>query len=92
MDSPPLVAALQLDIGADINNRDGSLTFSAVDMYIGGALDAAGQAIGRGSVLNNLSASIESLGDMSIGTGTYQQLRHPSRHRADARQVLASTP
>jgi len=62
-----IAARATLDIGADtINNRDGALLFSAGDMYIGGTLDANGYATGKGSVLNNESATIESLGDMSI--------------------------
>ncbi|WGT61495.1 filamentous hemagglutinin N-terminal domain-containing protein [Variovorax paradoxus] len=60
-----------LDIGAGtINNREHALIFSgglaAGSMNIGGALDANRQATGQGAVLNNLSADIESLGDMSI--------------------------
>jgi filamentous hemagglutinin len=59
-----------LDIGAStINNREHALLFSAGDMYIGGGLDANRQAIGKGGALNNLSASIESLGNMSIAMG-----------------------
>lgn len=56
-----------LDIGATtINNREHALLFSAGDMFIGGALDANRYATGQGGTLNNLSASIESLGNMSI--------------------------
>jgi filamentous hemagglutinin len=56
-----------VDIGAaTISNSDDSLIFSAGDMYFGAALDANGYAIGQGSVLNNHSAMIQSLGDMSI--------------------------
>jgi filamentous hemagglutinin len=56
-----------LDIGAQsINNREHALLFSAGDMFIGGGLDANRYATGKGGTLNNLSASIESLGDMNI--------------------------
>ncbi|WP_234975062.1 DUF637 domain-containing protein [Variovorax paradoxus] len=64
-----------LDIGAStINNREHALLFSAGDMYIGGALDAQRQAIGKGGALNNESARIESLGSMSIAMGTIDNI------------------
>lgn len=59
-----------LDIGAQtINNREHALLFSVGEMFIGGGLDAKRQAIGKGGTLNNLSATVESLGDMSIAMG-----------------------
>lgn len=59
-----------LDIGAQtINNRDHALLFSAGDMFIGGALNANRYAIDKGGTLNNESASIESMGEMSIAMG-----------------------
>lgn len=66
-----IAARNSLDIGAGtINNRDDALIFSAGDMFIGGALDAKRQATGKGGTLNNESASIESLGQMSIAMGS----------------------
>ncbi|MEJ1162917.1 hemagglutinin repeat-containing protein [Variovorax sp. CCNWLW186] len=66
-----IAARNTLNIGAGtINNREHSLIFSGGlgvgSMNIGGALDANRKAIGQGAVLNNLSADIESLGDMSL--------------------------
>lgn len=62
-----IAARGDLDIGAtNITNREHALIFSQGSMYIGGALDAKRQATGQGSVLNNLSADIESIGDMDI--------------------------
>jgi filamentous hemagglutinin len=59
-----------LDIGASIvNNREHALIFSSGDMFIGGALDANRFATGQGAVLDNLSANIEALGNMSIAMG-----------------------
>ncbi|MDR6891032.1 MULTISPECIES: DUF637 domain-containing protein, partial [Variovorax] len=60
-----------LDIGAGtINNREHALLFSAGDMFIGGALDANRYVTGKGGTLNNQSASIEALGDMSVAMGS----------------------
>jgi len=66
-----IAARNTLNIGANsITNREHALIFSgglgAGSMNIGGALDANRQATGQGAVLDNLSADIESLGDMSI--------------------------
>ncbi|QNK67635.1 hemagglutinin repeat-containing protein [Variovorax sp. PAMC26660] len=59
-----------LDIGAStITNREHALIFSSENMAIGGSLDASGKATGQGGTLNNLSATIESLGNMSISMG-----------------------
>jgi filamentous hemagglutinin len=66
-----IAARYTLDVGArSINNREHALLFSVGDMFIGGGLDANRQAIGKGGTLNNLSASIESLGNMSIAMGS----------------------
>ncbi|WP_276312244.1 hemagglutinin repeat-containing protein [Variovorax guangxiensis] len=66
-----IAARSTLNIGATtITNREHALIFSggmgAGAMSIGGSLDANRKATAQGSVLNNLSADIESLGDMSI--------------------------
>ncbi|WP_445286458.1 two-partner secretion domain-containing protein [Variovorax atrisoli] len=56
-----------LDIGAtNITNREHALIFSGGNMAIGGALDANHAATGQGGTLDNLSADIQSLGNMSI--------------------------
>lgn len=66
-----IAARDSLDIGAStINNRENALLFSSGDMYIGGALDSKRQATGKGGTLNNESASIESMGDLSIAMGS----------------------
>ncbi|HWT18673.1 MAG TPA: hemagglutinin repeat-containing protein, partial [Variovorax sp.] len=66
-----IAARNTLNIGAStITNREHALIFSggsgAGSMNIGGALDANRKAIGQGAILDNLSADIESIGDMSI--------------------------
>ncbi|MEB3755121.1 hemagglutinin repeat-containing protein, partial [Acinetobacter sp. MD2(2019)] len=43
-----------------------ALIFSAGNLYLGGALDANNQAMGQANVIHNESATIESLGDMSL--------------------------
>jgi filamentous hemagglutinin len=66
-----IAARNTLNIGATtITNREHALIFSggpgAGSMNIGGGLDANRKATGQGAVLNNLSADIESIGDMAI--------------------------
>ncbi len=70
-----IAARGDLDIGATtINNREHALLFSAGAMYVGGALDSKRHAIGKGETLNNESASIESLGNMSIAMGSINNI------------------
>ncbi|MDD5548625.1 MAG: hemagglutinin repeat-containing protein [Sulfurovaceae bacterium] len=59
----------ELNIGANIiNNVDGATILSMGDMYIGGSLDENGFAIGKAKEINNLSATIESGGYMSLAS------------------------
>jgi len=65
--SGTIAARNTLNIGATtITNREHALIFSGGNMAIAGALDANRKAVGQGGTLDNLSADIESLGDMSI--------------------------
>ncbi|WP_431132256.1 filamentous hemagglutinin N-terminal domain-containing protein [Variovorax paradoxus] len=65
-----IAARGNLDIGTTtLTNREHALIFSGGNMAIAGALDAAGKATGQGGTLNNLSATIESLGNMSLSMG-----------------------
>ncbi|KGG92546.1 hypothetical protein P245_11405, partial [Comamonas thiooxydans] len=66
-----IAARQRLDIGAGfLNNREQALIFSAGSgsdaMNIGGTLDASYQATGRSGLILNDSATIESLGGLSI--------------------------
>jgi len=67
-----IAARNRLDIGAQtITNREHALLFSAGDMAIGGSLDGSHQATvatgqPQATTLNNSSATIEALGDLSI--------------------------
>ncbi|MGJ7612142.1 MULTISPECIES: hemagglutinin repeat-containing protein [unclassified Variovorax] len=69
-----IAARETLNIGADtVSNREHALIFSggtgANAMKIGGRLDGNREATTSGSVLDNLSADIESLGGMTISMG-----------------------
>lgn len=54
-----------------------ALIFSAANLYLGGTLDADHHAIGQASVINNESATIESLGDMQLSA---QQMNNINKH------------
>ena len=67
--SPVIAARERLDLGVrNLTNRDEALIFSAGDMAIAGRLNAAGNATGEARRIDNRSATIESLGDMSIAS------------------------
>ncbi|MGB9095789.1 hemagglutinin repeat-containing protein [Erwinia sp.] len=65
-----IAARERLDIGAQLlNNRDHALIYSSGDMAIGGALDSNWNASAQGSVFNNISATVESAGNMTLNIG-----------------------
>ncbi|SFU80309.1 filamentous hemagglutinin [Polaromonas sp. YR568] len=68
-----IAARQRLDIGATtINNSNGALIFSAGDMAIGDSLDGARRATGQATLIKNASATIESLGAMSLAANSIQ--------------------
>jgi filamentous hemagglutinin len=74
-----IAARESLNIGADIvRNREHALIFSAGTgakaLNIGGGLDGNREAATSGSALENLSARIESLGDMTVSMGRIDNL------------------
>ena len=82
--APVIAARTRLDIGAQtINNREHALLFSAGDLAIGGALDVNHQATGQAGSLDNISASIEALGTLSIDVGTLNNKRSTFGVRRD---------
>ncbi|MFM5342616.1 hemagglutinin repeat-containing protein [Aeromonas veronii] len=85
-----IAARERLDIGATtLTNREHGLIFSAGDMAIGGALDANDRATGRAGLVQNDSATIESLGHLSLATG---QLLNRNLHlRTEEVQVAGPT-
>lgn len=54
-----------------------ALIFSSGNLYVGGALDTNHHAIGQANVINNESATIESLGDMQLSA---QQINNINKH------------
>lgn len=67
--SATIGAREELNIGASIiNNTNKSTLISLGDMYIGGSLDENGFAIDKAKEINNLSATIESGGYMSLAS------------------------
>jgi len=89
-----IAARERLDIGAQVLvNQEKALIFSAGDgaraLNIGGALDADGHATGRAQEVRNASATIESLGGLSLKTNV---LRNTNEHFATERvQVKGPT-
>ncbi len=70
-DAPVIAARTRLDIGATtINNQEGALLFSLDSINIGGELDVEHHASGSATTINNISASIEALGDLNIVSDT----------------------
>src|SRR5690606_33286199 len=68
----PVIAARQsLQLGVQsLHNEDGALLHSEGDIGIGGALDSDGTAIGQAQAVNNVSATIEAMGDLTIAART----------------------
>lgn len=76
--APVIAARNRLDIGATtINNAEHALVFSGGDMAIGGSLDGAKQATGQATTLNNGSATIEALGNLTINAA---QINNTNNH------------
>lgn len=76
--APVIAARNRLDIGATtINNAEHALLFSGGDMAIGDSLDGAKQATGQATTLNNGSATIEALGNLTINAA---QINNTNNH------------
>nr|WP_307844493.1 S-layer family protein [Ralstonia syzygii] len=79
-----IAARNRLDIGAQtLNNREHALIFSGGDMAIGGALDSNRVATGAAGTVNNNSASIESLGSLTLAAN---QVNNTNEHFSTAVQ------
>jgi len=65
-----IAARERLDIGAgQLNNYEHALIFSQGNIAVGGVLDDSWQASGKSAVFNNHSATLESIGDMTLDIG-----------------------
>ncbi|HEY9397695.1 MAG TPA: filamentous hemagglutinin N-terminal domain-containing protein, partial [Burkholderiales bacterium] len=74
--APVIAARDRLDIGAQtINNGEGALIFTVGDIAIGGGLDTDKHAIGQAAAVNNTSATIEALGDLTIDAAALNNKR-----------------
>ncbi|MFD2426825.1 filamentous hemagglutinin N-terminal domain-containing protein [Ralstonia solanacearum] len=79
-----IAARNRLDIGAQtVTNREHALIFSGGDMAIGGALDGNRLATGSAGTVNNKSASIESLGSLTLAAN---QVNNTNEHFSTAVQ------
>ncbi len=69
--APVIAARNRMDIGAgELNNNEDAIMFSGGDLHIAGELDGDNHAAGRATTINNISATIEALGDLSIDADT----------------------
>lgn len=86
--APVIAARSRLDFGAaTINNREHALLFSAGDMAIGGGLDQNNTATGQAGAVNNVSATIEALGDLTISA---EQITNTNAHFSTAVALLST--
>ncbi|MCG9060187.1 hemagglutinin repeat-containing protein, partial [Laribacter hongkongensis] len=85
-----IAARDRLDIGAGIlNNREHALLFSAGDMVLAGHVDGANnQAAGTAQAINNNSARIEALGNLSLAATT---INNTNEHLATAVLPVGNT-
>lgn len=69
--APVIAAHDDLQFGVHtLNNEDGALLYSGGNTGIGGSLDADGKAIGQAHSVNNLSATIEAMGELTLAART----------------------
>ncbi len=86
--APVIAARERLDIGAkSITNEEHALLFSVGDMAIGGVLDNDGLATGQATTLNNRSATIEALGELTIAA---RQINNTNDHLLTGELPLSS--
>ncbi|WLW64073.1 hemagglutinin repeat-containing protein [Achromobacter aegrifaciens] len=81
-------ANMDLGVGSLIN-RDHALIYSGADLRIGGALDAAGRAIGQAGSLLNASATIEAAGNADISAASIRNQN--DRYTSETVQVSSTS-
>ncbi|MGE8657767.1 MAG: hemagglutinin repeat-containing protein [Achromobacter sp.] len=70
-----IASRADMDLGAgSLVNEQGALIYSAVDVRVGGALDAAGTATGQAARVRNSAATIEAAGQASIAAALIENL------------------
>lgn len=80
--APVIASRGDMNLGVNVLNNlantqdydSQALIFSAGNLYLGGALDENRKATGQATVINNESATIESLGDMRLSTQTINNI------------------
>jgi len=81
-------ANMDLGVGSLIN-RDHALVYAGADLRIGGALDAAGRAIGQAGSLLNASATIEASGNADISAASIRNQN--DRYTSETVQVSSTS-
>ena len=85
-----IAARSAMDLGATyLVNREHALIYSGRFLRIGGALDAAGRAVGQAVSLQNASATIEAAGNATISAAT---LLNQNTRYASETVVVSSKP
>ncbi|WP_175214079.1 hemagglutinin repeat-containing protein [Achromobacter aegrifaciens] len=79
---------MDLGVGSLIN-RDHALIYAGADLRIGGALDAAGRAIGQAGSLLNASATIEAAGNADISAASIRNQN--DRYTSETVQVSSTS-
>ncbi|WP_238923236.1 hemagglutinin repeat-containing protein [Achromobacter ruhlandii] len=70
-----IASRADMDLGAgSLVNDQGALIYSAADVRVGGALDAAGAATGQAARVRNSAATIEAAGQASIAASLIENL------------------
>lgn len=83
-----IAARTRLDLGVTtLNNQEQSLLFSAGDLAIGGGLDTTKRATGTAGTLNNVSATIEALGNVDIAA---DQINNSNAHFSTATHLVST--
>ncbi|MDC4538637.1 ESPR-type extended signal peptide-containing protein [Acinetobacter baumannii] len=80
--APVIASRGDMNLGVNVLNNlantqdydSQALIFSAGNLYLGGALDENRKATGQATVINNESATIESLGDMRLSAQTINNI------------------
>jgi len=85
-----IASRANMDLGAgSLINRDHALIYAGADLRIGGALDAAGRAVGQAGSLLNASATIEAAGNANISAASIRNQN--DRYTSETVQVSSTS-